>query len=118
MNLPFLPKGTYRTKDGHIRYHTRGPLRGKYYHKVIAERLIEETPYSIRLLLPWPYEIHHIDHNKENNEPSNFLLCGKGFHSFMTCTGQNYKRKFQPKWAPAPRYIQEKLEGLDNEVPF
>ena len=82
--LALYGKGIVKTRRGHLRYTSPKELRGKYVHRVIVDKLLEETPYSIKLLLPWPYEIHHADWNKENNSPENFILVSESLHSVMT----------------------------------
>lgn len=120
--LPLLPKGLQMTKSGHLRYTSPKALRGKYVHRVVVERLLEETPYSIRLLLPWPYEVHHMDFDKVNNAPNNLLIVSEAFHSRQTVDGAprdgdgRFGRRFMPRWRPAPpwRLFDEDSE----EVPF
>ena len=115
-NLDVLPKGIYKTKAGHLRYSSPRELRDKYVHRKMVEDLIEETPYSIRLLLPWPYEVHHLDYNKLNNVPHNFLLISEALHSCMTADGRNGRNgKFKPKWQPPPPWLPLFDE---EEVPF
>ena len=115
-----LPRGVMRTADGHLRYTSPKEKRGKYVHRERAEEMIKATPYSIRLLLPWPYEVHHQDYNKEHNCGCNLLLVSEALHSAMTA---HRKRRgdgrFQPKWiSPAPwTLFDEKIAAL-SEVPF
>jgi HNH endonuclease len=115
-----LPKGVYRSKTGHLIYSSPKELRGKSVHRKVIEDLIAATPYSIRLLLPWPYEVHHADYNKENNDPSNLLVVTESLHSCMTSDGfrrsGRFTRKFNPHWKPAPEWvlIDDDAEG----VPF
>lgn len=119
--IEFYGKGISKTKSGHLRYHSPKELRGKYVHRVVVDRLIEDTPYSLRLFIPWPYEVHHVDYNKENNCPCNFILLSDAFHSLLTSDrprGPNgqFGTKFHPKWKPAPAW---RLFADDiAEVPF
>jgi hypothetical protein len=95
---------------GYLRYRSPVHLRNKYVHRVIVEKLIEETPYSIRLMLPQPFEVHHLDYNKRHNCPYNFLLVSADFHGFMSLDGGNRYRPFtkskvkesaEPDWVTA-----------------
>ena len=118
-------KSTGLTLDhGYYRY-TAGPHRGKYVHTRIAETLVSETPYSIRLLLPWPYEVHHVDYRKTHNCPSNLILLDIAFHSKMTADGRRHELngRFEPKRRTVPEWVQDKLPELpdsnqEDECPF
>jgi hypothetical protein len=84
--------------------------------------LIEETPYSIKLLFPWPYEVHHMDYKKENNGTGNLLLLSESLHSALTADMRReadgrWARKFHPKWKAPPEW---KLfdDVIDEGVPF
>ena len=122
-----LPRGTYKTKDGHLRYYCK-ELKGEYVHRHVIKEALNDTPYSIKLLLPWPYEVHHIDFNKENNERCNLLMCSEAFHSAMTSRGPHgFGSKFHPKFKPPPEWVlfdysNSKSENCkndeDSEVPF
>lgn len=113
-----LPPGVVRTKAGHLRYSWPKELRGKYVHRVVVERLIEEMPITLRLLLPWPYEVHHADYNKENNDPGNLILVSEAFHSAMTADRARTARgTFKPKWSKPPEWLPLLDEGLE-EIPF
>lgn len=126
MRLPLYGKGIVKTRSGHLRYSSPRELRNKYVHRVAVEKLLDETPYSVKLLLPWPYEVHHQDYNKENNTPGNFLLVSESMHSAMTAdrgisrTGK-YGAKWQPQWTPPPDYVlfDVGVNGGDEDmVPF
>jgi hypothetical protein len=117
--LNLYGKGIYKTDSGHLRYHSPRDKKGKYVHREIIEKLIEQTPYSIRLLLPWPYEVHHQDYNKEHNCGANLLIIGEALHSIMTADrprqdGGRFGRKFIPNWTNPPQYVLD----LQDEVPF
>jgi len=116
---PVLPKGIYRTPAGHLRY-SGGPQRGEYVHRAVYLRCLEETPYSIRLLLPFPFEVHHMDYNKENNAPHNLLGIDIKLHSAQTADGRKRIRgMFAPKWRAAPLCLPlfDFIDD-DSEVPF
>lgn len=109
-----LPKGMYRSSSGHIRYSSPLKLRGEYVHRKKVADMLAETPFSIQQLIPWPYEVHHADYNKENNCCCNFILMDESFHAALTA--HNSRRDFQPKWRPAPQW---KLFNDDSDVvPF
>ena len=101
-----LPAGVQRTPAGHLRYSAPKQKRGKYVHRDMVEKLIEETPWSVRLMLPWPYEVHHLDWNKEHNEAQNFLIVSEALHSAITASGRKrYQGRFHPKWRPPPDWV-------------
>jgi hypothetical protein len=105
--------GIQVTRSGHLRY-TRAPLRGKYAHRVTVEKLIEETPHSVKLLLPWPFEVHHLDYHKAHNCPCNLLITTEAFHSAMTVDGapRCERKRFAPKFRSVPDYILERSAGV------
>ena len=125
-SLCLYGRGVYKTRSGHLRYTSPRSVRGKYVHRVIIETLLHETPYSLVLLIPWPYEVHHIDYNKENNVPSNLLILDERLHAAVTADrarddGGRFGRKFMPKWSAPSEILQPKFDAFedqDNEVPF
>ena len=116
-----LPPGIVRTPDGHLRYSSPKDKRGKYVHRVVIEQLLEETPFGIKSLLPWPYEVHHQDYNKERNEPHNLLMLSEQLHAALTADrprgvrGRFGDKKFNPKWKLAPAWV---LFDVNEEVPL
>src|ERR1017187_9347593 len=115
--LSLYGKGIIKTRSGHLRYTSPKELRGKYVHRVVIERCIEETPYSIRLLLPWPFEGHHQNYNKEDNRPENLLMVSEALHSSMTAhrdrDAGKFLPKFKPKWKAPPDWVLP----LDDDEP-
>ena len=73
-----------KRSDGYIQI-TNGEHRGKLLH-----RLIYESHYGS---IPDGMICHHLDHNKENNAPSNLILLTKSHHHSMHNTGVN-----NPRW--------------------
>lgn len=122
LKLKFYGKGVYKTASGHLRYSTPKEMKGKYVHRHKVDQMIAETPYSLRLLIPFPFEVHHMDYNKENNCGCNFLLLPEAFHAMLTAAGRNrdggrFGRKFIPKWKlPPPQWELPLYE--DGEIPF
>lgn len=121
--LRFNGRGVTMVRAGHLRYTSPKELRGKYVHRHMVEKLIEETPYSMRAFIPWPYEVHHMDYVKTHNCSCNFLLLSEALHSSLTADrarndNGRFGRKFVPKWKPAPQYVLDLQEQLDDEVPF
>lgn len=115
-------KGISMTKSGHLRYYSPPELRYQYVHRHVIELLIEETPEARRKLIPWPYEVHHMDYVKTNNSPSNLLLLSESLHSYLTAQGMRdrdgrFRRKFHPDWRPAPQWVLFRDEDVD-EIPF
>lgn len=118
--LGFYGKGITKTPSGHLRYTSPKHLRNKLVHRAMVEKLLEETPFSVRQMIPWPYEVHHMDFQKEHNCAANFLLLSPEFHSWVTMSGQ--KRidgrfsSFVPRWQPAPEW--KLFDDSIDEVPF
>lgn len=122
-SLNLYGKGIIKTRSGHLRYKSPVELRDKYVHRHMVEKMIEETPYSLRAFIPWPYEVHHQDYNKEHNCGCNFIVLSAELHSILTadCKREHngtFAKKFTPKWKPAPQYVLDLQEQLRNEVPF
>lgn len=87
----------------------------------MVERMIAETPYSIRIMLPYPYQIHHMDYNKTHNCGNNFLILSPEFHSALTADRDRERNgrfgsKFEPKWKPAPEWVL--FSDNAESVPF
>ena len=103
--LNFYGDGIHKTKSGHLRYFSPKKLRDRYVHRVVIEKLMDETPFSIRLLLPFPYEVHHQDYNKEHNCPQNLMILSESLHSSITADrprndGGRFGRKYVPRFRP------------------
>ncbi len=100
--------GVTRTRSGHLRYTSPPELRDQYVHRATVERLIAATPYSVRLLLPWPFEVHHLDYDGANNRPANLLVADIRLHSAMTAAGRarGERGKFQPKFRRMPEWAE------------
>jgi len=117
--LNFYGKGVQKTKAGHLRYTSPKDLRGQYVHRKVVEDNVAMTPYSIRILLPWPYEVHHLDFDKTNNSGDNLLMLSTAFHSALTCNQKRIDGKFtgyNPKHRPPPDRVLFQKE--DDGVPF
>jgi hypothetical protein len=120
-SLNLYGKGIHKTSAGHLRYHSPRELRGRYVHRKVIDDLLEVTPFSVKLLLPWPYEVHHQDYNKEHNCGLNLLILDERLHSSMTADRQRdgdgrFGYKFKPRFKPAPDWV---LFRDDSEVvPF
>jgi hypothetical protein len=119
-SLSLYGKGIIKTRAGHLRYTSPVHLRGQYVHRKVIADCIDATPYSIKLLLPWPYEVHHMDYNKEHNCPSNLLATSEALHSAMTADRRReqdgkFAMKFRPKWTKPPEWLPF---DDPNEVPF
>ncbi len=111
-----LPDGVHRTKAGHLRYSSPSSKRGKYIHREMIETLIAETHPLTLATLQYPYEVHHMDYNKEHNCGANLLMLSNAVHSALTAHGRTGSRgKFRPKWLPPPAWA---LDFGDEEIPF
>ena len=119
-NLKFTGPGITKTKAGHLRYTSPKELRNEYVHRKVILDLIEEMPYSLQALLPWPFEVHHCDYCKENNTPSNLIMLDIAFHSYMTADGRRRRLdgKFLPKTKLPPKWMPLYDGEPDTSVPF
>lgn len=109
LSYPHPEAGVTIHKSGYLRYTSPSFLRDKYVHRVIVENNILASPLEIRSLLPWPYEVHHMDYNKLNNNPSNLLMLSLEFHSKLTADGRTRQGngRFHPKWRKPPSWVKE-----------
>ena len=73
----------YKRKDGYYQI-SSGIHQGKLLH-----RLIYEANYGA---IPEGFICHHIDGNKENNDPSNLMLLSKSNHHHLHMNGTNHPR--------------------------
>ena len=86
------------TRNGHrkghhtrfVQYHTAKRGTGSFYHSMhLPGRGIVKTHIAIAEAalgrpLPDGAEVHHVDHNKRNNVPSNLVICqDKAYHLFL-----------------------------------
>lgn len=86
-------------------------------HRERVRRQIDEMAFSLQLLLPWPYEVHHINYNKTCNCDGNLLVVDEALHSVMTADRKrNGDGRFRPKWAPPPAWALFKED--DEGIPF
>lgn len=77
-NGQFAAQGEfYLDAKGYPRYGTRGPLRGKYVHRVMWEK------YHKRKLKP-DEDVHHKDGNKLNFAKDNLKKLGHREHGFVS----------------------------------
>lgn len=60
-----------KRKDGYYQI-TSGPNQGKLLHRLIYEEIFGTIPEG--------FHVHHLDNNKENNDPSNMILLSKSNH--------------------------------------
>lgn len=92
------------TKKGYVRL-TAGPDRGKYEHRVIAEKLWLET-YGTPL--PKGFEVHHMDFVRSHNWHLNLLILGPGLHEKTHC--DSWPRKENGKFCGnEPDWVTEEV---------
>jgi hypothetical protein len=118
-NQTLYGKGVSKTADGHLRYRSPKELRGKYVHRKVVEDLIAIThPLTIQLL-PWPYEVHHMDFDKTHNQPSNLLVVSEGLHAYLGVDGRRDKGngRFRPRWKSPPEWVLFREDDI-GEIPF
>ena len=60
------------TKKGYKKVTINGKQRGEHLHIWCSLNGFDKVPYK--------HDIHHIDHNKLNNNPSNLMLMSKSNH--------------------------------------
>lgn len=73
----------YHRNDGYYQI-TNGTHKGQLLH-----RLIYEDTYGP---IPKGFQIHHIDGNKENNNPTNLMILTKSHHHKLHMKGTNHPR--------------------------
>jgi hypothetical protein len=67
--------GRFPVGDGYIRVNT-GANRTRDEHRVLVEKILGRR-------LDRKVIVHHIDGNKTNNRPANFLLCSAAYHTWL-----------------------------------
>jgi hypothetical protein len=74
-----------------------GENRHKYVHRVIANKLCNETPWVMQLhtegaweegSLPPYFVVHHVDFCKTHNCPENFIIMDEALHNGTIHEGQ------------------------------
>ncbi len=73
----------YRRKDGYYQI-SSGPNQGKLLHRLIYEDECGSIPEG--------FICHHIDMDKENNDPKNLMLLSKSNHHHLHTAGINHPR--------------------------
>ena len=61
----------YKRKDGYYQI-SSGEHQGKLLHRLIYEATFGPIPEG--------FHVHHLDNNKENNDPNNMILLSKSNH--------------------------------------
>ena len=62
-----------RTKNGYSQYYDKKSRSWKFTHRTVAEKKIGGR------IRPG-YEVHHINHNKKDNRPSNLVVLSRSDH--------------------------------------
>lgn len=70
------PPGHYLTEKGYWRIHAKGPHRGKYLHRWVAEQLAGNKPGPDK-------EVHHIDLDPKNCCPYNLAVMDYALHQAL-----------------------------------
>ena len=73
----------YKRRDGYYQI-SSGIHQGKLLHRLIYEENFGSIPEG--------FICHHIDGNKENNDPSNLMLLTKSNHHHLHSYGVNHPR--------------------------
>ena len=74
----------YQRKDGYWQI-SSGPNQGKLLHRLIYEENFGSIPNG--------FCIHHLDNDKNNNDPSNLILMSKSNHHKL-----HFNRVNNPNW--------------------
>ena len=98
------------TKKGHLRY----SLNDKMVHRMVAEKYLGGIPEG--------YVVHHKDHNKKNNVPSNLEIMDHSSHSSYHATIQMNSEEFRynladlhsERYENDENYRKETLTRLDE----
>ena len=62
-----------RSRNGYSQYYDRGSGSWKYTHRRVAEKKLGGR-------IRRGYEVHHINHNKRDNRPSNLTVLSRSVH--------------------------------------
>ena len=62
-----------RSRNGYSQYYDRGSGSWKYTHRRVAEKKLGGR-------IRRGYEVHHINHNKRDNRPSNLTVLPRSVH--------------------------------------
>ena len=73
----------YKRKDGYYQI-SSGIHQGKLLHRLIYEECFGSIPKG--------FHIHHLDGNKENNNPANLVMISKSNHHHLHTSGVNHPR--------------------------
>ena len=73
----------YKRKDGYYQI-SSGVNQGKLLHRLIYEECYGPIPSG--------FIVHHINGDKENNDPSNLMLLSKSNHHHLHTCGVNHPR--------------------------
>ena len=69
-----------RTKNGYSQYYDKKTGSWKFTHRTVAEKKIGGRVRP-------GYEVHHINHNKKDNRPSNLVVLSKSDHRKIHAQG-------------------------------
>ena len=77
--------GVSKKPNGYVE-HTRGPHKGRSVHAVVMEAILGRPLHSDEI-------VHHKDHNRANNDPSNLELMTRRAHASLHATENFSTRK-------------------------
>ena len=69
-----------RNKNGYSQYYDKKTDSWKFTHRTVAEKKIGGRVRP-------GYEVHHINHNKKDNRPSNLIVLSKSEHRKIHAQG-------------------------------
>jgi hypothetical protein len=92
------PESWWVSEKGYIngRVWIDGERRHVKQHRLIAERMIGRE-------LRADEDVHHIDGNKQNNDPSNLQVLSHAEHSRVTNSQRIYRRGYRMNLSPEER---------------
>ena len=74
-----------RSRNGYSQYYDRGSGSWKYTHRRVAEKKLGGR-------IRRGYEVHHINHNKRDNRPSNLTVIPRSVHRAIHSNGSFWSR--------------------------
>ena len=74
-----------RSRNGYSQYYDRGSGSWKYTHRRVAEKKLGGR-------IRRGYEVHHINHNKRDNRPSNLTVIPRSVHRAIHSNGGFWSR--------------------------
>lgn len=111
--------GATKNERGYVRL-TAGPGRGRYAHRWIMERLLDD-PISLVFSrgggIPKRLHVHHVDHDRAHNCPGNLMLLDTAIHNRISRAYQMYVLAHYDEYLEMLR-LREAPEWVTSEEEF